>query len=291
MSEEFIYYKDIGDDDVDLKLKLAKDFYDRVDDSCKYIESKSQKILTAVLTILALIGTFYSALINGSNNSQTFKHVFAHTHILLNIILCIILTVICLAGIFVSRAFNTNTVYYIGKNSILGLNIDKKKQLIEKYLNYAKTNLSIQQEKQSCFKKSLICFKIGIFSLFIYILSITKFINLEEAEVFLLMVYSWLKLHLLLITLLLIFLGLIYYILHCKLKHYEDMSNIQKIRENAYYKSLKYPQNTQLENWIMAYDEFYMTQHIIKRRGFIYKLKLNISNIISKLFKEYKKQG
>lgn len=287
MSKNFVYYKDISYDDIDLKLQLAKDFYDRVDDSCKYLEGKSQKILTAVLTILALIATFYSALLKGCNNSQVFESAILNGHILTNIILCIILISICLAGMFVSGAFDTNTVYYIGRNNILGLNEDKKKQLVEKYLNYAKTNLSSQQQKQSCFKKSLVCFKITMFFLFVYILLITGIINLGKTEVLLVAIYTWLKLHFVLITFLIIILMITICVLHYKFKHCKEIDNIQKIREAAYYNSLKYAQNTPLENWVMAYDEFYMTQYIIGRRGIFYKLKLEILNRISQFIKKH----
>ena len=287
MSKNFVYYKDISYDDIDLKLQFAKDFYDRVDDSCKYLEGKSQKILTAVLTILALIATFYSALLNGCNNSQVLESAIFNGHILTNIILCIILISICLAGMFVSGAFDTSTVFYIGRNNILGLNEDKKKQLVEKYLNYAKTNLSSQQQKQSCFEKSLGCFKITMFFLFVYILLITGIINLGKTEVLLVTIFTWLKLHLVLITFLIILLMITICALHYKFKHCKEIDDMQKIREAAYYNSLKYTQNTPLENWVMAYDEFYMNQYIIGRRGLIYKLKLEISNRIPQFIKEH----
>lgn len=279
MSDDFIYYKDLDDRDIDLKLELAKNFYNRVDDSCKYIEGKAQQVLTAALAILTLAATFYTALIRQSIN---LPKLFTTSPRLFWLMIIITLT-ICLAGYFASETFNTNTVYYIGKNDILNLRDNKKKQLLEKYLNYAKANLSIQQQKQSYFEKSLLALKCCILFLFIYIT--TNIICNSYSYVF--SVLAMLKSFGVVFLFIILFIAIIIIIWKWKNLSFVSLKDKKEIEETAYYKHLKYPQNSDIENWLSAYEEYYMKKNIFNRQGIMYKLKKRIFDVLTQKSSKY----
>ena len=66
-----------------------------------------------------------------------------------------------------------------------------------------------------------------------------------------------------------------------------SLKDKKEIEETAYYKHLKYPQNSDIENWLSAYEEYYMKKNIFNRQGIMYKLKKQIFDVLTQKSSKY----
>ncbi len=261
MSEDFIYYKNISNNSLDLKLSLAKDSYKQTNNACKYIEQKAQHILTASLAILTVFSAFVTCILK---NLQHINSIGSLSDCILSIFMLITAFTICFAGFFAIKAFNPQTIYYIGKKDILNLNNDEKRVLIEKYINYSICNNSNLIRKNKYLKISYSFFLGLIFEILIYSVVIAFVINSKHFNHLLYCFFNFIKQYyiLLIFIIILVITIIILYYKNAKNEKFLIQANIKKeIEIQAYYNHINYPNNSPLENWLLAEKFIYMRRH------------------------------
>ena len=254
MTEKYIYYKDINEDEMTLnfKLQLAKDFYERVRTAIINIEHKAQQIFAASLTTLSIIFGFMTLLLKENININKFA-------MLVTCIFIFLMTVFIMwAACCALQAFSLKTHCLIGRNDILEKNYKYKELILAKYLNYAQNNEKKSQEKRKHLNTCYKLFKVVLSLFLIYSFLVLFYLNymlLKPIFHFIITMISKVELWM---VILLLSIGINIYQM-CKIKklnkNIADDREFKQIQEEAYYNHLKYPENTQLKNWLMAKEK------------------------------------
>ena len=155
----------MNNEDLNLKLELASDFYKEIDNGCKTIETKAQNIFYITLFLLFANLIMFMAL------SATFNGSIITTITL--IFISIISVLLSIASFYANKAANMAVYYVLGKSDIVIDNdndINYKEKIISLLLDSAYKNRKEKWKKRDNLNEAIINIKTIICLIPIYII-------------------------------------------------------------------------------------------------------------------------